>query len=161
MAIKINIGSLNDGSQHLELVSDSAELGIEPGLVKDPVLLELELFKTNFQLDVKTSIKGTIYLECDRCLDKFEKDFSTGFELVFVQQHSREDEINEDYIRTYPAHFKTVDLTNDIKETILLTVPMKKLPGTKPDGSCSWCGRPKEFWNGILVDKDEDDIDDD
>lgn len=157
MAIKINIGSLNDGSQQLEMVSNSAELGLDEGFLKDPVLISLELFKTNFQLDVKTRLKGTIYLECDRCLDKFEKNIDTGFELVFVQQHSREEAINEENIRTYPAHMKTVDLTNDIKETILLTVPMKKLPEEKEDGSCSWCGRTKEFWNGILVDKDEDD----
>lgn len=157
MAIKINIGSLNDGSQQLEMVSNSAELGLEEGVLKDPVLISLELFKTNFQLDVKTRLKGTIYLECDRCLDRFEKSFDTGFELVFVQQHSLEEAINEEYIRTYPAHMKTVDLTGDIKETILLTVPMKKLPAEKEDGSCSWCGRTKEFWNGILVDKDDDD----
>ncbi|MBE2217412.1 MAG: DUF177 domain-containing protein [Ignavibacteria bacterium] len=157
MAIKINIGSLNDGSQQLELVSNSAELGLADGILKDPVLIGFELFKTNFQLDVKTKISGTIFLECDRCLDNFEKSFETGFELVFVQQHSREEAINEEYIRTYPAHMKTVDLTNDIKETILLTIPMKKLPPEKEDGSCSWCGRTKEFWSGILVDKDEDD----
>ena len=54
MAIKINIGSLNDGSQQLELVSNSAELGVEDGILKDPVLIGLELCKTNFQLYEKT-----------------------------------------------------------------------------------------------------------
>lgn len=157
MAIRINIGSLNDGSQKLELKSSEAELGLPAGIVKDPLEIKLDLFKTSHQLDIKAGINGTLNLECDRCLDKFEKVFNTSFELVFVQKSHREEEINEDYIRTYSPHMKSVDITNDIKEAVILTIPMKKLPEEKPDGSCSWCGRKKEFWEGILVEKTDDD----
>ena len=157
MAIKINIGSLNEGSQVLELISDGKEIGLDDGFVKDPLEIKLELFKTTHQLDIKTQLKGTILLECDRCLEKFEKPLTSEFELVFVQKSPREEEINEDYIRTYSPHIKSVDITNDIKEAVILTVPMKKLPDEKPDGSCSWCGRTKEFWKDIIVEKEEDD----
>ncbi len=157
MAIKINISSLNEGSQTLELLSDEKEIGLAEGLLKEPLSVKLELFKTTHQLDIKSEINGTIFLECDRCLEKFEKNFLTSFELVFVQQLHREEEFNEDYIRTYSPHMKTVDITNDIKESVILTIPMKKLPVEKPDGACSWCGRSKDFWNDILVDSNEDD----
>ena len=156
MAIKINIGSLNDGSQVLDLISDCKEIGLDEGLLKDPLNIKLELFKTTHQLDIKTELEGTIFLVCDRCLEKFEKPFSTEFELVFVQKSPREEEINEDYIRTYSPHMKSVDITNDIKEAVILTVPMKKLPEEKSDGSCSWCGKTKEYWKEIIVDKNDD-----
>lgn len=156
MAIKINIGSLNDGSQELELLSTEAELVIPEGTVKDPLGIKLELFKTSHQLDIKAEINGILFLECDRCLEKFEKIFSTSFELVFVQKSPREEEINEDYIRTYSPHMKSVDITNDIKEAVILTIPMKKLPDEDRDGTCTWCGRKKDFWEGILAEKSDD-----
>ena len=161
MAIKINIGSLNDGSQLLELTSDEKELGLDEGFLKEPLSVSLELFKTTHQLDLKGNIQGTIFLECDRCLEKFEKNFDTSFELIFVQQTHREEAFSEEDIRTYSHHMKSVDITTDIKEAVILTVPMKKLPAQKQDGSCSWCGRSKEFWKDILVEKDDDDDDDD
>ena len=159
MAIKINIGSLNDGSQTLEFKSDEKELGLEEGFLKGPLIINLELFKTTHQLDLKAHITGTIFLDCDRCLEKFEKVFNTSFELVFVQQTHREEAFSEEEIRSYSPHMKSVDITTDIKEAVILTVPMKKLPDEKPDGSCSWCGRTKDFWKDILVEKDEDEID--
>ena len=159
MAIKINIGSLNDGSQTLDIQSDEKELGLEEGFLKEPLQVKLELFKTHHQLDKKVDISGIIFLECDRCLDKFEKKFNTSFEIIFVQQTHREEAFSEEEIRTYSPHMKSIDLTTDIKEAVILTVPMKKLPDEKPDGSCSWCGRTKEFWKDILVEKDDDDDD--
>lgn len=157
MAIKFNIGTLNEGSQTLELLSDEKELGISEGFLKEPLAISLELFKTAHQLDLKANINGTIFLECDRCLEKFEKKFSTSFQLIFVQQTHREEAFSEEEIRTYSPHMKSVDITTDIKEAVILTVPMKKLPEEKPDGSCSWCGRTKDFWKDILVEKSDDD----
>ena len=157
MAIKINIGSLNDGSQVLELKSSEKELGIEEGFLKEPVSVKLELFKTTHQLDLKAEISGIIFLECDRCLDRFEKKFTTSFQLIFVQQTHREEAFSEEDIRSYSSHMKSVDITTDIREAVILTVPMRKLPDENPDGSCSWCGRSKEFWKDILVEKKDDD----
>ncbi len=155
MAIKINIGSLNEGEQTLDIQSDEKELGLDEGFLKESIIVRLELFKTTHQLDVKAHITGIIFLECDRCLEKFEKKFNTSFELIFVQQTHREEAFSEEDIRTYSPHMKSVDLTTDIKEAVILTVPMKKLPDEKPDGSCLWCGRTKEFWKDILVEKDD------
>jgi uncharacterized metal-binding protein YceD (DUF177 family) len=157
MAIKINIGSLNDGSQVLELKSSEKELGIEEGFIKEPVSVKLELFKTTHQLDLKAEISGIIFLLCDRCLDRFEKKFTTSFQLIFVQQTHREEAFSEEDIRSYSSHMKSVDITTDIREAVILTVPMRKLPDENPDGACSWCGRSKEFWKDILVEKKDDD----
>ncbi|MBZ0201549.1 MAG: DUF177 domain-containing protein [Ignavibacteria bacterium] len=158
MAIKINIASLNDGSQQLEFVCDSKELELGDNFVKDPVNIVLDLYKTVYQLDVKILIKGVLLLTCDRCLDEFELPFESSLELIFVQKSSREEEINEDNIRSYFAHMRVIDITNDIKETIILASPMKKLPAERSDGSCTWCGKTKEYWRSLIVEKDEDEL---
>jgi uncharacterized metal-binding protein YceD (DUF177 family) len=158
MAIKINIGTLNEGGQQIALKSGFSELGLDENLLKGPVNILLDLYKTVHQLDLKVKVTGILMLECDRCLDAFEKNFEAEFELIFVQKNSREEEINEDNIRTYNPFMKSVDITSDIKELIILTMPMKKLPDEKPDGSCSWCGKTKEYWKSLIIEKDEDDF---
>ena len=155
MAIKINIGSLKDGNQQLELVSDTKELGLDENLLKSGLSITLDLTKTTHQLDVRARLKGELNLECDRCLDEFRKPFEADFELVFVQKSPREEVIDDDYIRSYSPHMKQVDITNDIKEIVLLSIPMKKIPEEKEDGSCSWCGKGKDYWNDIIVDEEE------
>ncbi len=156
MAIKINIASLNEGSQQLELLSDSKELDLGDNFVKDPVHITLDLYKTVYQLDVKILIKGVLLLTCDRCLDIFELPFESSIQLIFVQKSSREEEINEDNIRTYYAHMRVIDITNDVKETIILSSPMKKLPAETKEGTCSWCGKSKAYWSSLIVEKDDD-----
>jgi len=155
MAIKINIGSLKDGSQQLDLISDFKELGIDEKILKDPAEITLDLFKTVHQLDIRGKIRGTLKMECDRCLEVFEKPFDSDFELVYVQKTAREEAVDDDYIRTYNPFMKQVDITKDIKEIIILSVPMKKLPEEKENGSCSWCGRSKDYWNKIIIDEEE------
>lgn len=150
MAIKINIGSLKEGNQQLELVSDSRELGLDENILKSGLNITLDLTKTTHQLDVRTKLKGELNLECDRCLDEFKKPLEANFELVFVQKSPREEVIDDDYIRSYSPHMKQVDITNDIKETVLLSIPMRKVPHEKEDGSCSWCGKGKDYWSSII-----------
>jgi uncharacterized metal-binding protein YceD (DUF177 family) len=154
VAIKINISSLKEGSQQLELIADSKEIGLVEGLIKDPLAITLDLHKMVHQLDVNAKISGTLKMECDRCLEIFEKPFEAKFEIVYVQKSPREDAVDDDYIRTYNPHMKTVDITNDVKEMVVLSVPMKKIPPENQNSSCSWCGKSKDYWNNIITDKE-------
>ena len=158
MSIKINIGSLKEGSQQIELETDPAELTLEKSTgwrTKGNVKVILDLFKTANQLDIKAKIIGLLELECDRCLDFYEKPIERVFELVYVLKSPREEPVNDDYYRTYDPNMRTIDITNDIKEMVVLAVPMKRVPQEKEDGSCTWCGKTKEYWHLFIVDKEE------
>jgi uncharacterized metal-binding protein YceD (DUF177 family) len=89
-------------------------------------------------------------LVCDRCLERYELPFERDFEIVFVQKAEREEKINEDFIRSYSPFMKTIDITNDIREYILLSVPMRKVPAETETGSCSWCGKTQEYWQNLI-----------
>jgi uncharacterized protein len=154
MAIKLNIGTLNEGSQQIELVSNAAEIGFDDKLLKGNLLIGIDLFKATHQLDLKVKLTGTMNLVCDRCLDVYELPFETDFEIVFVQKAEREEAINDDYIRSYSPFMKTVDITNDIREYILLTVPMRKVPAETPGGVCTWCGKTEDYWKNLIKDEE-------
>lgn len=158
MSIKINIGSLKEGSQQIELETTAHELGVDQShefSIKGPVNVLLDFFKTVHQLDIRIKIKGLLELECDRCLDLYEKQFEQNLELVYVQKSQREESFNDDYLRTYDPSMRTVNVTPDIKEMVILAVPMRKVPQENKDGSCSWCGKTKEYWQQFIVDEKE------
>ena len=150
MAIKINIGTLGDGSHQLELFSDSKELGLEHGLIKDKLRITLDFFKAAHQIDLKIKLTGIMMFACDRCLEFYELPFEKKFEQVFVQKAQREKDFSDDYIRTYSPFMKTVDITNDIREYILLSIPMRKVPAETAEGVCTWCGKTKEYWQNLI-----------
>jgi uncharacterized metal-binding protein YceD (DUF177 family) len=156
MAILINIGSLNDGEHSLQILSTSNELGLANGFIHNPVNIDLNLFKSVHQLDIKAKISGLLVLECDRCLEKFQQNFIADLELVYVQKSPRSDALNDDYIRTYNPNSRTIDITKDIKESIILSVPMKQLPLQNSDGSCSVCGKNSDYWKKFLVESSND-----
>ena len=154
MAIKLNIGTLNDGSQQLELFTDAREIGLDEKLLKGSLTIGIDLFKATHQLDFKVKISGIMNLVCDRCLDVYELPFESAFEIVFVQKSEREEAINDDYIRTYSPFMKTVDITNDIREYTLLSVPMRKVPAETSEGVCTWCGKTEEYWKNLIKDEE-------
>jgi uncharacterized metal-binding protein YceD (DUF177 family) len=49
---------------------------------------------------------------------------------------------------------KTIDITNDVREFILLSVPMRKVPAETDTGACSWCGKTEEYWKSLIQDKE-------
>ena len=150
MAIKFNIGTINEGEHELEITATTGELGLDKDLLKGELKIKASFYRTTNQLDMKMALDGIFLLECDRCTEKYENPFHKEFEIVFVLKHEREEGFDDDTIRTYEPHMKTIDVTKDIKEFVLLSIPMKKLPAEKPDGSCSWCGKQKEYWNQYI-----------
>lgn len=150
MAIKINIGTIGDGSHQLEIISDAKEIGLEKELLNDKFKITLDLFKATHQIDLKIKLAGIMTLACDRCLEVYELPFEKNFELVFVQKSQREEVFSDDYIRTYSPFMKTVDITNDIREYILLSIPMRKVPAETAEGVCTWCGKSKEYWQNLM-----------
>lgn len=155
MAIKINIGSLREGSEQLDLTADPKEMGLDEKIVKNGLGISLDLFKATHQLDVKAKITGIMTLVCDRCLDMYEMPFETNFEVVFVLKSPREEEINEEGIRTYSPYMKTIDLTEDIREYVLLSVPMRRVPAETPEGACTWCGKTKDYWQNLMKEEEK------
>lgn len=150
MAIRINLGTLKEGSQVLEFESNFREIGLDEAVLKDKLNISINLSRVAHQIDMRIFLKGFLKLTCDRCLEEFEKEINTSFELVFIQKSHRESSFDDGYVKTFNPFMKTIDVTGDIREYILLSIPMKHLPPENPDGSCSWCGKSKEYWKEFI-----------
>jgi DUF177 domain-containing protein len=155
MAVKIDLGQLREGNQQLDIITNSKELGLDEKLIKGKLDVAVDIFKAPNQLDLSVNVTGLLRLACDRCLEEFEQRFESEFELVYVQKPAEGVNLQDDYIKVYNAFTKSIDITEDLKEYVLLAIPMRKVPAEIND-KCSWCGRSNEMWNSDILDLDKD-----
>jgi uncharacterized metal-binding protein YceD (DUF177 family) len=151
MPVKINIAELKEGSQQFEIVTNAREIGLDENLVKDGINVEIDVFKAPTQIDFDVQVEGTFILCCDRCLEDYSMQFKTNFELVYIQKQSGEERIQDDYVKLYDSFTKSLDITEDLREYVLVAVPMRKVP-EETDGKCSWCGKSNEMWKADIID---------
>jgi len=156
MSVKIDISSFKEGSHSFQIFSDAADLNLNDNLINDLIIINIELLKSANQLDIKISVSGNMNLECDKCLESFVKPFKNEFELVYIQKSRRDfDDSYDEDLRFYNPWIKYIDITDDIKQSVVLAVPMKCVPGENETGECLHCGRTQNFWKNILLDEEE------
>jgi uncharacterized protein len=112
--------------------------------VPSPVRAKLKIQKVGTEVVVNGNITADIQLQCSRCLNDFKWDLSFPFEVVFhpVEQLEGEEhrEIKAEELNMGFYSKDELDLTDLIKEQIMLNLPMKPLCSNLCKGICPQCG---------------------
>jgi uncharacterized protein len=121
-------------SQDLELVQAGFEF-------PEPIEVELFAAKTGDEIIVQGKVSTLVEMECARCLDIFEMDINPKIQFVIQlldikeSQHSDDD----DFI-ILPKTSGEYDISDRIREAILLELPLKPLCSDDCRGLCPMCG---------------------
>jgi len=106
---------------------------------KSDIVTEGDLI-VNFILDRQSrnmtsemSIKGTIKLVCDRCIDKFDYPIDVTYHQIF--KFANAPDIQEDDIIYLGDKEYQLDVSELILENILLQVPIRKVHPDNEDGT--------------------------
>jgi len=161
MAVRIALGHIKVGLNEFDMFASPVDVGLEDVNIKGNIGVFISVNKISNQLNFNIKLSGILLPECDRCLEVFEKSFESRFELVYIVQSQYDGQgkafENDDYVRPYNPHMRYIDITKDMKDFVELAIPMRRVPEEKPDGSCSWCGRTKQYWSSFIVEKNDDD----
>ena len=108
------------------------------------VKVDLKIQKSDEEYFCQGNAHAKVVLECVRCLDKYESDmnFKTDFIICSEEYHDRlkdEAEDNENYVFCYGNEIKA-DITDIIREAIIIAVPMMPLCSEDCAGLCANCG---------------------
>lgn len=155
--LKIKISNLHDGEHLYEFTFKAKDLESDEIELQGDVIVNVNMYKSVNQFDVKVNLKGKMNLDCDRCLEKYPFDFDSSFEIIYKIDFSPEHELSgveKDEIKYIHPNTAFIELDNDIRDFILLSVPMKKVP-EEINEVCTFCRR-KIF--DILKTGSEDDI---
>ncbi len=141
---KINIHNIKEGGHQYDFTAPSEEFKFdseEIELIGD-VIINADLYKVEHQFSIRVSLKGKFQFICDRCLEDYVYDFTNGFDIIYKYDFKEKDDrdIEDDNIKFIPPNTKHIDLKEDIRDYILLSVPMKKAP-VETDDVCTYCNK--------------------
>jgi len=95
------------------------------------------------RLLLNARVESRIHLECSRCLEEFDLELSTGFDLVFHREERArlpEGMDEEDFLLFTDTLESRYDIFPRVRESILLELPIRFLCREDCKGFCSACG---------------------
>lgn len=132
----------------------------EPLTLKSDVEISAEVRKSIVQTDVSGKISAKVLLECARCLTEIEQDLEFPFEASFVNpEHfteAKEAELNESDLNVSIIEDGEIDLTELVREQILLNLPERTFCMEDCKGLCEKCGANRNLIDCNCIEKEID-----
>ena len=136
--MKIRISGLENDTYVYNFDGDFNEIGLEdPFFGKYKTNVVLDKFDDQIILEVSTDINSRMI--CDRCGTEFNKKIKSGYKMVYLLRNveNGNEELDITYLR---PDANQIDLTDDVRDYLILTIPIKKLCKDDCKGLCYKCG---------------------
>jgi uncharacterized protein len=139
--MKISLARLSEGLHTLNFVEKLAELGLENHLsLHDEVKIQVDIEKRSPHYFLKNRVQISGRFACDRCADEIDRSLSGESRVVFSSDEAMLAMSEADDIHFLATEAKEIDITNEIRDTVLLAIPMKILCSENCRGLCAGCG---------------------
>jgi uncharacterized protein len=140
--MKISLSGLPKKGKVVLTAEKSAE---ELKLPKDnflrPVSIELELEAVGEAILCRTKVGTASHQICDRCAIEFDFPLRAEIAFKFLQKHTGGSIVSDsDEVKYYYPDNPEVDITPDIRDELILALPMKILCREDCKGLCPRCG---------------------
>ncbi|GER94412.1 hypothetical protein A45J_2173 [hot springs metagenome] len=140
--MKVIISEIPDEGLELELTEKiSSDESIK---IVAPVKASLKIDKKGSEVIITGRAKGTVELQCSRCLKAFDMDIDSAINVVYhpASEINKEEhyELKGDELDTGFYKNDTLDTEDLLKEQLVLNIPMKPLCSNDCKGLCPKCG---------------------
>ena len=123
---------------------EEIDLSSENAKLKNAATVKGILTKHIVQTDVEGTIETEIEIDCTRCLQNIERKFEIKFEAAFVTPENfteaKEAELNAEDLDVSVLEGNEIDLTELVREQILLNLPEQVFCREDCKGLCEKCG---------------------
>lgn len=142
----IELFSVKDSPHKFEFSLAPEEIELEQENVKlvENVNIIGELTKGIVRVDVQGMILAKAEIECTRCIQPIEKEFEIPFKAGFIApEHfteAKEAELNDDDLDVSVYEDDKIDLTELVREQIILNLPEQIFCRDDCKGLCAKCG---------------------
>lgn len=144
-------------SEHSSEVS-AKTIGLDENKFSNIIKVESFFSRNGDEIIISSKVYFTANCICDRCTAQFERDFKATFQMLASNNlEETKNRFDEEIIIT-PTTTK-IDITNGIKESILLSIPQKILCNEDCAGLCQFCGKNLNETTSKTCDCHEKEID--
>lgn len=138
--MRIQIGGLSEGEHEYRFRAEVSELELQESFRGD-VEVDVTLEKTGNQLFLRGLVRAKGTFPCDRCTGSFDYPISATYQMYYLPEGSDTPQIDPAELQTVPYGAGIIDIAEDVRQTVLLAVPLKLLCSEDCEGLCPRCGR--------------------
>jgi uncharacterized protein len=138
--MKIQVGGLSEGVHEYHFEAEGSELGLGTEFPHE-VSIDTTLEKTGNQFFLEARIRTLGAFVCDRCITEFSIPLSTSYRMCYLWNGANSERLDPAEVQVIPAGLNVIDMSEDVRQTILLAVPLKLLCRDECKGLCPHCGK--------------------
>ncbi len=138
--MKIQIGGLSEGLHQYSFNAPASEIGLEDEFLRE-IKVDATLEKTGTQYYLRAKIETTGKFACDRCVGQFDRPLNSSYQMYYVWDGTDTSSLDPAEVQVIPPGLSIIDIGDDVRQTILLSVPLKILCREDCKGLCSQCGK--------------------
>jgi len=137
--VSIRIAQLSYGIHEFHLSSEPSDLGLDANF-RHSVEIDATLEKGSRQLLLTAKVSTSGMFRCDRCTEEFEQPLTSKYMLVYMYSLDGPGADEQEDVRMITPETPSLVLTGDIRDTVMLSVPLKLLCRDDCRGLCPICG---------------------
>lgn len=153
--MRIQVGGLSDGVHKYHFEEKASEIGLGDGF-QETVVVDATLEKTGHQYYLGTHIRTGGVFHCDRCVAEFTSVLSPSYHMLYVTEGTETSSFDPSELQIVPPGLNVIDITEDVRQVILLSVPLKLLCRDDCKGLCPHCGKDLNEGQCSCSDKEPD-----
>lgn len=153
--LEFNIAEISEGDSQRTVELFQEDLDLSPHDFKGGEL-DLQFYRTLHFIRVNFHVDSDVELVCDRSLEPYIQPVESDYEVVFKVDVQEETEDENGAVRRFNFSNNTLSIEDEVRDTILLNIPIKKLHPKFLDEE----GNPKEFDTKSFGDVQDDEQDD-
>lgn len=142
--LEIDITSFQSGVHHVELSPDPDEVDVDPDTFSDiHVLARLDCHRDRILVGLDAHATAT--LTCDRTRRDYDQPLEGTYQVLFGPERMVGAESdNFDEVRVLDPTDRAIDVTDLVRDTLLLAVPQRKIaPGAEEEDIQMQFGTPE------------------
>jgi uncharacterized metal-binding protein YceD (DUF177 family) len=116
-----------EGSSKRTISLDGEDVSIEDSVSIDSGSLVVEFFRATQFIEVKFTIDVIVRIICDRSLKPFTKNVEGSYQILFEPDPEDEYEEVNSAVKRIPAEDLILDISKEVRDTIMLEIPVKKV----------------------------------
>ncbi len=137
----IRLASLHNGLNNWDESIEPSGLELDERSFKSKVDVCIEADKRSGRIDILLDVKTDYSFICDRCGEDARLRVDGSISVHFIQRESAfPDEMPGDELRSFLPGQPEINIRTDVRDALLLAVPMKLLCREDCKGLCQKCG---------------------
>lgn len=139
--MKIRLSNLVLGINEWDVRIDPHSVELDHPALLEPLTVNLVVNKRPNKADITVTASTTGSFECDRCCIPVKREVSGTVTVLFIQRETPfPDEEPGDDMRSFFPGQDELDITTEVRDAIMLNMPVRLLCNLDCKGLCVRCG---------------------